>query len=175
VNSFLNHKYLLVTVCALLVVSSTHFAQADDEKPEQKTQTVLEQSLTIVLELDGTAVAEEMIEVAVAPQRWTTWTVDEAVAHGVHVRKGDVLVRFDTTKLDEAIADLEAELELTNLTIAQADQELPLFEKTLAMDTADAERAHRINTEDTQHYLDVEKALALKSTKFSLKSSQQYY
>lgn len=174
-NNSLYHKTLLATVCALLVISSTHSAQADDEKPEQKTHTVLEQPLKIELELNGTAVADKMTEVAVAPQRWTTWTVDEAVAHGVHVRKGDVLVRFDTKKIDEAITDLEVELELTNLTIAQADRELPLFEKTIAMDTADAERAHRINTEDTQYYLDVEKALELKRTNFSLKSSRQYY
>ena len=81
-NNSLYHKTLLATVCALFVVSSTHSAQADDEEPEQKTHTVLEQPLKIELELNGTAVADKMTEVAVAPQRWTTWTVDEAVAHG---------------------------------------------------------------------------------------------
>jgi RND family efflux transporter MFP subunit len=175
VNNSFTQKILLAVACAVFVVSSTHSAQADDEKPEKKTHTVQEQPLKIEIELQGTAVAEKMTEVAVEPQSWTTWIVEEAVAHGIHVRKGDVLVRFKTKNIDEAIADLEVELELTDLTIAQADRELPLFKKTLAMDTADAERAHRITMEDTQHFMDNEKELDLKSTKFSLKSSQQRY
>ena len=73
-NSF-TQKALLAVACAVFVVSSTHSAQADDEKPEKKTHTVQEQPLKIEIELQGAAVAEKMTEVAVEPQSWTTWIV----------------------------------------------------------------------------------------------------
>jgi hypothetical protein len=175
VNNFCTQTFLTAAACALLVASSSHSALADDQEPDKKTHAVKEQPLKIEIELSGTAVAEKMTEVAVEPESWTTWTVEEAVAHGIHVRKGDVLVRFNTKKIDEAIADLKVELELTDLAIAKVENELPLFKKTLAMDTADAERALRITTEDTRHFLDIEKEFDLRSTKFSLESSKQRY
>ena len=176
-NTLLRRHWLTIAVTCL-AVGTLYVAQASADEPktaEQATHTVEESPLKIVVQLDGTAVAEKMTEVAVDPESWSDWTVEDAVAHGVQVRKGDVLVRFDTKKIDEAIADLEMELELLDLTITQADRELPLFEKTLAMDTEDAERALRITMEDTQHYLDVEKELAKKNTEFSLKSTKQRY
>jgi hypothetical protein len=87
VHSSLYHKCLSATICALLVISSAHAAQTEGEKPEQKTHTVSEEPLKIDITLSGTAVAEEMTEVAITPHSWSTWTVEEAVAHGVHVRK----------------------------------------------------------------------------------------
>ena len=177
ISSLFQTRFLTVAFC-LLVFSWIQTASVDaqeSEKSKAAVHTVKESPLKIEVELDGTAVAENMTEVAVEPKTWTDWSVEEAVSHGVRVRKGDVLIRFDTRKIDEAIADLEVELELLNLTIDQAERDLPLYEKTLAMDTADAERAHRFAVEDTEHYMDVEKALARKSTEFSLKSSQQRY
>ncbi len=176
VNIFCTQKFLTIVVCALFVANSTsHLAWADDQEPDQKTHTVKAQPFRIEIELNGTAVAEKMTEVAVEPRSWATWTVEDAVAHGTHVRKGDVLVRFNTKDIDEAITDLKVELELTDLAIAKVENELPLLKKTLAMDTADAERALRIITEDTRHFMEIEKDFDLRNTKFSLESSTQRY
>ena len=175
-RELLTSAYLVLVSCLFCLSHASAQEEAAAEKKEKENVHTVEASpLRVEVELDGTAVAEETTEVAVDPESWAEWTVTDAVGHGVHVRKGDVLVRFDTKKIDEAIADLELELELLDLTMEQAERALPLAERTLAMDTEDAQRSHRQTMEDTEYYMNVEKPLDRKSTEMSLKSSQQRY
>ena len=82
------------------------------------TVAVKKGPLKISLELDGVFEAQTASEIVVKPEEWTVMSVLEAVPHGARVRKGDVLLKFDTEKLDHVIADLRTELKLAELACA---------------------------------------------------------
>ncbi|MHB8900215.1 MAG: hypothetical protein ACYC6Y_15810, partial [Thermoguttaceae bacterium] len=82
-------------------------SEAKPEAPKPATYTVKADLFRIALELDGVFVAGTMTEVDLRPDSWQAFKVIKAVEHGEEVKKGDVLVEFETDKIDEAIADQE--------------------------------------------------------------------
>jgi hypothetical protein len=58
-------------------------------------------------QIDAFLESTEMAALKVVPRAWSDFTIIEAVSHGARVKKGDVLVRCETDKIKEQIADLE--------------------------------------------------------------------
>ena len=110
------------------------------EAKKRKTHTVKPKRLKIDVTLDGAFVAREMKEVALRPEAWTDYEIVEAVEHGEKVREGETLIKFDDEDIKEAIADLELDQRLNELSIRRDEEELPRMEKTLAMNLEEAER-----------------------------------
>ena len=78
-----------------------------EEKKKRKTAKVETKRLKVDVTLDGTFTAEKMTPVALRPEAWTQFEIVEIVEHGSEVHEGQMLVKFDTEKIDEEIADLE--------------------------------------------------------------------
>ena len=93
---------------------------------------VEKQPFAIELSLDGVFEARERAEISLAPESWSELIVREAVPQGMAVRAGDQLLRLESDKLKDAISDLEATQKISALTIAQAEADLSLQEKTAA-------------------------------------------
>lgn len=147
-----------------------------DAKPassEPATHTVKADLLKIDLELDGVFVAQTMTLVELRPESWSSFKVVEAVEHGEQVEKGDVLVEFETDKIDEAIADQETAQELASLSLKQAELGLKLLETTTPIDLKMVERQKRMMAEDLARFLKIDIDLTKKSAESSLKSSEQ--
>ena len=148
-------------------------AKADDKaaKPEEKRKTykVEPKRLKIDLPLDGTFVADKMYDVAFRPDSWSDYKIVEVAELGAKVHKGEVLFKFDPEKINDAIADLELEQRISELTITRSEEELPRLEKTLKMDFADAERSDREAKEDYKRYNEIDRPTTIKSAKFMLK------
>jgi RND family efflux transporter MFP subunit len=124
----------------------------------------------------GTLEAEDMSEVAFRPESQgpearTTLTVVRAVEHGTAVRKGDVLVRLDTTKIDRSIRDLQAERRQAEVALKLAEEELPLLEKSTPLELTAAERDKTRADEDLKRFLDVDRDASAKSAEFQVKSA----
>jgi multidrug efflux pump subunit AcrA (membrane-fusion protein) len=154
--------------------------KAKDEKPvekkdakpaaaKRKTLKIEPKRLKIDLTLDGTFVAEKMAEVPLRPETWSNYEIVEVAEHGAKVHKGEVLVKFDSEDINEAIADLELDQRLNELAILRADEELPRMEKSLKMDFADAERANKHAKIDFDRYQEIERPLTEKTAKFMVK------
>jgi hypothetical protein len=128
----------------------------------------------ITLDLDGVFEAQNASEIAMRLEEWTATPliVDSAVKHGARVKKGEVLVKFDTEKLDKAIDDLRAELKLAELGQQLAELALQALERTTPMDLAANERAARIAAEDQRYHFDVQRPYDLKAIEQQLKSSK---
>src|SRR5262245_30361041 len=113
---------VLMAALVGVVVSQPARPAADDkpgakdkssaDKPDAKKKTVKVEKKTFRIEVaaKGILEPEHAAEVAYRPQpvfegRYHPGplTVRTAVAHGASVRKGDVLVSFDTRKIDQAI------------------------------------------------------------------------
>jgi HlyD family secretion protein len=143
-----------------------------EEKKERKTHTVDTKRMKVDVTLDGTFTAEKMTPVALRPEEWSQYEIVEIVPHGSEVHKGQTLVKFDTEKLNETIADLELEQRISELTLRRMEEELPRLEKTLKMTADEAERLSRNTQEDYDRYHKIDRPLLLKSVENMLKIAQ---
>ncbi len=154
----------------------TEKAAKDGEKCKDSapaTHTVKSGPFKNTVELDGIFEADTAREISVDPDEWKLLTVKEAVPHGEHVRKGDVLLTLDTAKLDQTIDDLRTDLKLSDISIRQGEEQLQALEKAMPLDLEAGERAARIAKEDRTQFLDVTKPFAVRMNDFNLKAAKE--
>lgn len=165
----------LLLAAALWTTAAEKPADSNIQQKSPSTVVVKQVPLKVTVELEGVVVADAVHEIRIQPKTWSEFTVLEAVPHGASVGRGDVLIRFDSQKLDESIADLETQQKLTELAIAKSARELPQFEESLELSLQAAERSARIAEEDAQRFEDVEREMAEESAEWQLKSAQFSY
>lgn len=151
---------------------------AEPAKPETPpSHTVQRQPLKISMDVDGLFQARSTAEIMLRFEEYTpspALIVESAVKHGAKVKKGDVLLKLDSEKLDRQIDDLKTELRLAELSFQQAEQSLAVLEKTTPLDLAANERAAKINQEDRKHYFDVQRPFDLKVAEFNLTRARNF-
>ena len=136
------------------------------------TYTVKKSPLRITLELDGVFESRKTHEVLVKPEEWTRLTVLEAVPMA-RVKEGDVLLKLDTKKLDQAISDLQTEQKLGELARQLASDQLRALEKARAHGHGGQRTdAHALPRRIAADYFDVERPLLLKATEHRLKDAK---
>jgi multidrug resistance efflux pump len=139
---------------------------------KRKTYKVEPKRIKVEVPLDGTFVARKMEEVVLRPESWSGYEIKEIVEHGAKVRRGQVLVKFDDERINEAIDDLELEQRLNELAILRSEEELPRQERTLALNLENAERGNRETKEDYQRYNEIDRPLIVKQYEYRVKQSQ---
>jgi multidrug efflux pump subunit AcrA (membrane-fusion protein) len=154
-------------------------AAAADKKPA--THKVEKKPFKIERTLKGILAAEEVAEITYRPlptlqggPSQGPLTIRTVVAHGERVKKGDVLVAFDTTKIDEAVEDLSKEKKVLETNIKLAEEELPLFEKAMPNELASAEFAKKRADEELKYFLEVGREQSVKSSNMMLKMAKFY-
>lgn len=111
--------------------------------------------------LEGVFEPVAAAEVRFAPATPTLqFRVVQAVAHGTAVRKGDVLVRGEAGKLEQAVRMRELDLAAAAVKLQQAQEELQHLERTVRPDVATAERARARVEEDFERFTKAERSLA---------------
>jgi multidrug efflux pump subunit AcrA (membrane-fusion protein) len=143
------------------------------------THKVQKEPFKIELSLKGIFESEEMTEVVLRPEAWTPENrglllVHKAIEHGTPVHKGDVLVSLDLEKIDLALHELETERQMTDLSIKQAEDELPLLEKAAPIDLALAERTKKHADEDLKKFLDLDRPLLTRVVEFQVKNAANF-
>ncbi len=128
--------------------------------------------MRVVVTLDGTFTAEKMTPVALRPEEWSQFEIVDIVDHGSEVHAGQTLVKFDTEKFDQELAELQLRLNVSELAIRKAEEDLPRLEKTLTLAATDAERNDKNAHEDFDRFNKIERPMLLKSVEYSLKSAQ---
>ena len=119
--------------------------------------------------------AQQMKELSIKPQAWSMGLpVKKAVEHGTPVKKGDVLVELDMEKIDQAIKDMKTDHELADLALKQAEKELPILEKTVPLDLAQAQEAKKQADEDLKKFLEVDKPLTVEGAEQMAKSAAHF-
>lgn len=139
---------------------------------EPSTYTVKKTPLRIRLTLRGTFEAQATNPIAVRLKEWKSLKVLKAVPHGTRVKKGEVLVQFDTEDIERAIADLRTDQQLASLQFKQSEASLRYLEASTPMQLAAAERNKRIADEDLVRFLGTDRPLSEKAEDFMLKMSQ---
>lgn len=146
---------------------------AEPAKPAPASHTVAKSPLKITVELDGILEGAASCPIVVKPKEWTALTVLSAAPHGARVNKGDVLIKIDTEKLDRAIADLRAELNIAEVAVQQNQEQVKVLEKLVPLELEANERASRIAEEDREYFFNIDRPFTLKAMDFSLKMAQE--
>lgn len=155
---------------------ATEAAKATDDKKEAAkpaTQKVKKGPFRIEVALDGVFEAQNQSELALHPQEWPQLSVLKAVDHGTAVKQGDLVLVFDTEKIDRAITDLRSEMQLNELAVHAAEAQLAALEKIAPLDADANERARRMTLEDWKLYQEVEKPLSIKVNEYRFKAAQE--
>lgn len=137
------------------------------------THTVKRGNLQRTVQWDGVFESARMTPIKLSPKAWNDLTVVDAVAHGTRVKKGDVLVRLETEKLDEQLAELERERAPAKLSLEIAEAELKNLEETTPLKLAAAARSQRIATEDYDYFVQSNREQKTKLSQFNLRSSEE--
>jgi HlyD family secretion protein len=131
--------------------------------------------IKVELSLSGVFEARHMTEVSIRPKAWAMpLLVESALELGTPVKKGDILLELDRTRIDKAIDDAEVEAALSTLALKQADLELPILEKALPVDLAAADRSRTQADQDLKRFLEIDRAQSERNAQFSVKRSVEY-
>src|SRR5581483_4390710 len=135
----------------LALVAAVAVAVAADDVPDRPnpglgvkppTYKVEAAPFRVEVTLKGVFESAAMTEVLVKPEVWTSGlTVVKAAEPGTAVKQGDVLLTLDREKIDKAIRDQEADQQLADLAIRQAELDLPILERMTPLELTAAERA----------------------------------
>ena len=145
----------------------------EPESTKPATHRVKKDFFRIELALDGVFEAQNMVEIVLRPQEWIGLTVLKATEHGSTVKQGDLILTLDTEKIDRAITDLRSELQLSDLALKQAQEQLAATEKAAPLDVEANRRSQRIAEEDWKLYVDLEKPLSVKLADYQLKMAHE--
>ncbi len=172
---------------ALLAAVVAGYTFARDDTPPKATKAtapgaikpptfkVEKAPFRVEVSLKGVFESGTMTEVSIKPEVYGgmlgSLTVTKAAELGSSVKKGDVLLTLDTEKIDKSIRDLEAEQQLADLAIRQAELELPILERSTPIDLAAAERAKQRADEDLNKFLSVDKPLSAESAHQMVRTS----
>jgi HlyD family secretion protein len=177
------HRWLRFgCLCLAASICQMVLAYADEPAAEKKAEkpaaaapaahTVAKVPLKITAELDGVIEGETAREIILSPEEWPSLTVQSAAAHGATVHEGDVILQMETEKIDRAIADLVAELKISDVSLHQSAEQLQALEKTTAWDLEAGQRAARVAEEDQKYYIEIERPFTLKSAEYTLKANK---
>lgn len=146
-----------------------------DEKPAgPETVTLKKEPLRVDVTVKGVLQSQETAEIVLRPDTWGSFTVLETVEHGARVKRGDLLIACETEKIDEAIADLRTEIQLMQLSMKEAQDNVEFLEKGVAMDRESYERTQRYTQEDLKRFLEEELPFQKKAAEFMLKTAKDY-
>lgn len=147
-------------------------AKQDGEKQATKkpaTVTVKQQELRIFEQLKGVLQPGEMAEIKTDVKSWTDLKVAEVVEQGAEVKSGEVVLSFDTEKLDEAITEAEFAVKAAILSLEDsklnAEQAAVEFELNNAMNEREMKNARN----DYEYFREIERDQRDKNLDWSLK------
>lgn len=165
--------HAIALVC--LLSSSLLFAADPAEKKTETpaTHTIKRGALKSKAQVDAVIEPLEMESVKLVPKSWSDFTVQEVVAHGANVKKGDVLIRFETEKIKDQLEDLEQERPAAKIAFEVAGVELENLEQSTPAKLDAAKRAFRNADEDYSYFESTGRPQREKSARFNLKGSEQ--
>ncbi len=169
------HVMSLALLCAPMTVFSQDVASAPvaAQTPTPKHVTAIEELIQTDVSISGTFVARQTKEIAIASKRIQPLVVAEVAEHGARVQKGDVILRLEVSKLDEMIADQEAVVALSELSLKEAESQLRIAMGRAPLTKEQTELTKRYADEDFKRFREVEHPFAQKAAEQSLRSSSQ--
>ena len=145
----------LAKLIAIVVAGLTMLPTLLQSSVGQETATAIKGDLEYQVNLPGIFVADDKDEIKMEPSKYKgDLIITKILAEGVYVKKGEVLMEFDTDKVDESIEEAQNEATDANVELKKATAE---FES--AKIDLEANQAH-LKVELTHLQREVEAAVA---------------
>jgi hypothetical protein len=93
--------------------------------------------------------------IAIEPEAWADFAIDEMLPHGSAVKKGDVLVKFDREGYDRKIEDLRRAVQSRALSLASQELAFVKLEEETSLKLEAARRAAGNAAEDLEYFTKV--------------------
>lgn len=137
-----------------------------------ETHTVAAGPFKVEVTLNGVFEAEQMAEVVLQPEVFSNFIVEKAAPQGTRVKEGDPVLWFETEDIDQQLKDAEFALQLSRLSVRQAELELASLEASVPLDLRAAERSLQEAQKDLEYYNRAGAEMARRSAEESLKASE---
>ena len=135
--------------------------------------TVTEKPFKKVTTLKGTFLPSESTPISISPETWKDFAITSFVEQGAAVKKGDVLIGIDTTKIDEKIAQAEQEREIELLQLAKAKHELEQLEISTPIKLEKLARAENEASDNLKWFTEIGMPNEIKVTMFQVTQHEQ--
>lgn len=99
------------------------------EEPKPDTVKLEKEPLRLTVKLNGVFESKKAEHVLLKGEDFSQFELAETVAHGSKVRKGDVLIKFNPKKYDEALAEKKRALRLSEMSLQEEEISLKYLEK----------------------------------------------
>jgi hypothetical protein len=140
--------------------------------PAPPTVTAAVDSLIETVPIEGTLAVAPVAQYAPDPKQASELVVLSAVPHGQAVKKGDVILRLDSEKIEDAIEVAKRTEGEKTLALGEAKLELEFTQRESLIAAALAERALTQAQDDLKRFTDVTLPLEKQSAEFSVKSAE---
>jgi len=169
----------LVALAAAAVLIAVVPAAAQDKKDETDTKPepdkpklhkVTKGDFRVEVKLSGVFEATKMAPISLSPKAWATLKIVKVAPHGARVKKGDVLIQLEAKKLEKALREKTDAVQLGEMALKQAVEELRVLEKSADDRLMAIKRGHKRSLEDQEHYEKIGKPLNRKATDAALKA-----
>jgi len=118
------------------------------------------QAFSVEVELEALVVPVEPVAFAVVPLSAAPWSIEQIVAHGSRVKKGEAVLRVETRELDVELAKQRVDAKMRELALAKAATELAAMELSVGVDLAAAQRKAARAKEDLEYFTKVSREAA---------------
>lgn len=139
-----------------------------------KSVTALQEAIQHDVSLSGSFIARQVHEISVAAKKFQPLTILQIAGHGQRVRKGDVVLKLDTTKLDEMIADQLNVVALSNLSLKEAEEQLKVAVERAPLTKQQSALTKQYADEDFKRFQEVDHPFALRAAEQNLRMAKQF-
>ena len=167
-------------LATLLIFAGLPFlgGQSAAAAPEKKSETnsiatVTRGALKGKVQLEAVFEAADMRPLKLEPHVWADLTVLEAVPHGKAVRKGDLLVKLETEKIEEQIKDMEQDRPAGAVGLELAAAEFENLQKATPLKLEASRRSQRLADEDYDYFVTTSRVQKEKVARFGVKAAEQ--
>jgi multidrug efflux pump subunit AcrA (membrane-fusion protein) len=162
-------------LCAAVVGTGLSLAMLQEPAPppEPDESTASAQDTAPTVDLDGTMVPADVATIALWMKRYREeLLVLEAAPHGSFVNEGDVLIRFDTSRIDEQLHQAEFDLAQAEEKLVRTEQEAGIKEEAAEAEIVRAERESDWAGRRLAGYLEHERGFVEEGIRLQNQSSQ---
>lgn len=121
----------------------------------------------------ATLLPAEPVLLSVDPDAWTDFTVARILPHGSPVKKGDVVVEFDSEALERKLEDQRRSIESKSLALATQELAFSKLEEETALKLDAARRSARIAAEELAYFTSVGRKAREEEAQDNLEGARQ--
>jgi multidrug efflux pump subunit AcrA (membrane-fusion protein) len=122
--------------------------------------------------LSATILPETCLPLSVDAEEWSSFAIEEILPHGSLVKKGDLLVRFDSENYDKKIRDAESAAAAGKLSLANAEADFASAEVYFPMQMQDAKLKHEVAREAWDHFQKIGRDSEVKEANIALRRAE---